>query len=177
MIPTSVTNAHPVFQLLPITWQTFSTIGTFMAVIVAIALPAWRDRKRLKLKLSIANLIRPEGALTDYLHSSTDPNEPSIRGSGLQCFLLLDATNTGRTKMTVRSWEARKKGDRKGRMKIESAGREPPPYGLDSHQSIQLISGYLPEMLSGIIDMWIVDSTGRKWRVPGRELRRMRGYK
>ena len=61
MIPTSVTNAHPVFQLLPITWQTFSTIGTFMAVIVAIALPAWRDRKRLKLKLSIANLICPEG--------------------------------------------------------------------------------------------------------------------
>lgn len=52
--------SEKIFNLLPLDWMFFSTVGTFSAVFVAIVLPIIRDRNKIKLQAMIGSIKNEE---------------------------------------------------------------------------------------------------------------------
>ncbi len=168
------------FKLLPITWQTFSTIGTFLAVLVAIFLPSWRDRRRLNLNLRIGQMITFGEPPTPHLRTYNDPSPRFIRDPELPFLVVLTVINAGRDPIVIDGWEMRStnlsEGDESMYIKPERLSL---PIELAHAKEAHLISsnretfGALPYLT----EAWVTDTLGKKWRVPKVHIRRIRAFK
>ena len=183
------------FQLLPITWQTFSTIGTFLAVIVAIAYPSWHDRRRLRLQLRIgrlddipiplpANVTASPRPYQQQLYTFSDPNDPNIRleGDGVHegkssTVVALTITNMGRSSVVIDGWEIRFEAQEK----VESKVVQEQGVRLEEVRArgkvLQLVSGEILLQMPTLTEMWVTDTIGKKWRVSKSEIRKIRAFK
>ena len=187
------------FELSPVTWQTFSTFGTFLAVIVAIAYPSWRDRRRLRLLLRIGRLVdipfpsnvnvSPPGPADRLVYTSSDPSDLNIRLSLKEgklregespyhpVVVVLTITNTGRFPVLVDGWEIRFKGNTKVESKtVREQGVRPTEVGARG-KILQLVSDEILPQMPTLMGMWVTDTIGRRWRVSGAQIRKIRAFK
>ena len=190
------------FQLLPITWQTFSTIGTLFAVIVAIFLPSWRDRRRLRLQLRIGQVvdipfppnIAATGPADQLVYTSENPNDPNIRlkfrgplgeagfirvgeSPYYPVVVALTVTNIGRFSVVIDGWEMQFKAQGKVESKVVfEQGVKPREVGARG-KFLQLVSDGIVLQMPTLTEMWVTDTIGKKWRVSRSEIRKIRAFK
>ena len=134
----------PVFDLLPLNWQFFSVVGTFSAVLVAIFLPTWRERKRVKVHAMVGTLIGPgPGASEDHV--------------------VVTITNLSRGKLTITSWGAKQKG-KGAKFLFVTPPSGTIPKTLDSGDYTVVWSKPLMEVKDKIADIYVTDSAGKyRW--------------
>jgi len=169
-----------VFQLLPITWQTFSTIATFLAVLVAIFLPSWRDRRRLQLSLRIGQMIVFGIPPTEHLRTYEDPNSPFVRDPALPVLVTLTVTNAGRLAIIIDGWEMRFTNQPLDSKSLYvKPERVSMPVELAHGKGTQLVSSdeQVFERLPCLIETWVRDTLGKKWRISKAQVRRIRTFK
>ncbi len=137
-----------IFNLLPLNWQFFSAIATFLAVLVALFLPFFRDRKKLKIHSMIS-----------FIKNST-----SESSDGLSTIV----TNTGRTKITIVSWGVKltKSYYKKTGDKFSTINPEIPnslPKTLDHMDYVTFWSSSPLEVFKDIYNIFVIDSSGKYW--------------
>jgi len=168
-------SAQPAFQLLPITWQTFSTICTFLAVAVAIAFPILRDRRRLKLKLRIGQMVGMGNPPETFIRTSLDPNAPLVRESGRPVLVVLTVTNRGRVPVIIDGWEFRRQEQRdRSFLKSDYVTY---PVELNPGRSARLVAPDFLNFIPQLGDMWVTDTFGKNWKVQRSDIRRIRKFR
>ncbi len=86
------------FDLLPIDWTAIGAIGTLAAVLVAIFLPLYRERPKIRVKI---HFLTPYEQYEEYMHTpETDPKnllgDPRFKKS-----LAVEAYNLGRIPVKI----------------------------------------------------------------------------
>ncbi|MGA2378198.1 MAG: hypothetical protein ABSG85_02705 [Spirochaetia bacterium] len=148
-----------IFDLLPLTWQFFSTVATVLAVATAIFLPAFRDRRRLK----VASMIEA---------SQVTRHRTIFRITAF-------ATNLGRNRITVTSWgicyRRRYVRDRGIALSIFIGDAALPlPKVLEYSDSLKVEGEIDPEDKNALGHIFFSDSTGKDWKAHRRIRRAFR---
>ena len=144
-------------DLLTFSWVSVSAIGTLLAVLVALFYPAWRERNKLTMNAFIGDIvIQWEGPKTILA-------------------LLVSLTNTGPRPINIVKWgwKVKKrywKNRKRNTLNVEASL----PHKLDFADDYQVYATELDVTPDKIAYIFLMDSTGRKWRVPRRDLREIR---
>ena len=134
----------PLFNLLPLTWQFFSAIATFLAVVAAALFPVWRDRRRVAV-----------GA-----HISIGKRTKALE-------LFVTVTNEGRNGIWITRLRCRyKRQYRKGKGFITI---QPDTSSLPIHvkpmEQVGMSSRAWMAEIPKIKHLSVVDSLGKSWKV------------
>ena len=140
-------------------WQALSSIATFLAVLVALFLPSFRERKQLRLVIMRGRI--------DGTNAVKDPQGD---------FLIVTVTNRGETPITITHWSGRIKKaltapGKRAIIDPESLAALPSKLQASGDYAV-LYSKVQLEHIDEIERIEFHDSEGKTWKVPMRRFRR-----
>ncbi len=151
----------PLFQLLPLTWQSISAVATFLAVVVALFWPTIRDRKRLKLSA----MLKIDSSTPGWLQGKFSFN--------------VTVVNLGRNRINIKNWGykcPKQKGEKRADLRFCS-DRSLPKI-LDHFDDVILSADEFSDRFSEVQNIFVRDAGGKYWYLKWREIRELkREYK